>query len=249
MGTIGQDAPAELAGGHVVHTAQIAQHLRRGGGFLATSSRTAIERPKPPFGLDNGKAVLITPPVLVKTVGTIRGGIVGEQQSVRHVFPAARREILLAETCRPAEACQHRPDQIVLGLALVGRADGREAREYLPQARLKPVKQLVADGWPVGCLDDGIAQKIFSEKTSLEWSGAVHGSTTPSRCNALRVRREQCSVGLAVRCSGAAPRLSIPFTQPPVSRPCPECGSGSGDGGWPLRSLCRPERGRTGPEG
>ena len=41
-GTVRQDAPAHLAGGHVVDAAEVAQHLRRWGQPLAAPPRTTI---------------------------------------------------------------------------------------------------------------------------------------------------------------------------------------------------------------
>ena len=120
MGNIGQDTPAEVAGGQILRTPQITQHLRRRRRFLAAPSRSTVKRAQPPFRLDHRQPVLVTIPVRDNSVGWLLGGLVSEQQSVRHIVSSACREVLLPETCRSAEACQNGPDQIVLGLAFIG---------------------------------------------------------------------------------------------------------------------------------
>ena len=136
-GTVRQDAPAELPGGQIVDAAEVAQHLCRGRRLLATPPGATVQRSKPPFRLNGRQAVPVALPLLGEAVRPVLRGAVGEQQAVRHVLASVRREVLLPEAGSPAEPRQHRPDQVILGLALVGRQIRREAVEQVTQCGLK----------------------------------------------------------------------------------------------------------------
>ena len=130
VSAIGENAPAELAGGQIVDAPEVTQHLGGRRRLLAPSPGAAVERSKPSFRLHDCLAVFVASPVLSDLVGTLLCGSISEQQAVWHVFSSARRQILLPEAFRPAEPGQHRPDQIVFGLAFVGRKVRGEAIEY-----------------------------------------------------------------------------------------------------------------------
>ena len=61
---IGEDAPAEVAGGHIVDPPQVAQHLGRWRRLLAVPPGAAVERALPALGLHHRKAELVAPPFL-----------------------------------------------------------------------------------------------------------------------------------------------------------------------------------------
>ena len=59
MASVGEDAPAQGASGHVVDPAQIAQHLSGGHAFLAfAASVLTIEDPVPALRFDDAKPML-----------------------------------------------------------------------------------------------------------------------------------------------------------------------------------------------
>ena len=118
--TVGENAPAEFAGGQVVHAPKIAEHLGRGRGLLTPAPGAAIKWPAPAFGLDDREAELIALPFLGKAVGAVLCCSVWEQQAIGHVLPAVSGEVLLPKACRPPELRKDRPDQIVFGLAFIG---------------------------------------------------------------------------------------------------------------------------------
>ena len=126
---IGENAPAELACGQIVDAPEVTQHLGGGRRFLAPSPGAAVERSKPSFRLHDSLAVFVAGPVFSDLVGPPLRLSVSEQQTVRYVFAAACRQVLLPEAVRPAEPGQHRPDQIVFGVAFVGPEVRREAVE------------------------------------------------------------------------------------------------------------------------
>ena len=163
LGSVGQHAPAQRAVGQVVHPSQIAQHLSRWRGLFARSLGAPVQRTLPALGLHHGQTELVALPFLPAAVGACLGRFVGKQHPVRHIIPPARREILLSQTGRPAQGPKHRPDQIVLSLALVGCLVGREAVEDAPQRPLAFVQGRVVKRLPVGELRDGFRQEIVGK--------------------------------------------------------------------------------------
>ena len=147
---VGQDAPAQPARCEIVDAPQVPQHLGGRRRLFAATARAAVERAKQALRLDDRKPERVAFPLLGKPVGVVFGRVVGEQQAVGHVFAAARGEVLLAQARGPAERGQHRPDQVILGLALVRRSDGREAREEVSQSGFKIVEVRIGDRSPVG---------------------------------------------------------------------------------------------------
>ena len=147
---VGENAPAEPARGHIVDASQVAQHLGRRGRLLAGSSGAAVERAQPALGLDHREPKLVALPLLGKAVGLALRRFVREQQAVRHVHPAVCAQVLLSQARRPPEPCEDGPDQIVLGLAFVGRCGGREAVADRAQRSLEVFKRRVVQFLPVG---------------------------------------------------------------------------------------------------
>ena len=125
--TIGEDAPAKVAGSHIVDPPQVAQHLGRWRRFLAVPPGAAVERALPAFGFDDRETELVALPLLGEAVGPALRRIVSEQQAVRHILPAVCAQVLLSQARRPPKPCEDGPDQIILGLAFVGRCGGWEA--------------------------------------------------------------------------------------------------------------------------
>ena len=128
--TVGENSPAELARREIVDPPEVPEHLGGWGRFLATSPGAAVQRPKPSFRFHDCFAVLIAGPGLGDLIGPLLRRGIREQHSVRYVFLAARRQILFPETLRPAKTVQYRPDQIVFGLAFIGRAVRGEVGDY-----------------------------------------------------------------------------------------------------------------------
>src|ERR1700730_3516016 len=131
--TVREHAPAEFARGQVFDTPEIAEHLRRGSGFLPSSARPAIKRPAPPFRLDDGEAELVASPFLRSGVGSGLCCAVPKEQPVGHILPAARCKVLLTQGFGPSESAEDRPDQVVLGLAFVREMRGRKPVEEAPE--------------------------------------------------------------------------------------------------------------------
>ena len=180
-GTVRQDAPPHLARGHVVDATEVAQHLRRGRGLLAPPPGATVQRSKPPFRFHDREAVLVALPLLGEAVRPVLRGAVGEQQAVRHVFASARREVLLPEAGCPAEPRQHRPDQVILGLALVGRQSRREAVEQATQRGLEVCECFVVQVPPVAKLGDRFSKEVLGEQAPLE--GPDHRHPRPPKPN------------------------------------------------------------------
>ena len=118
--------------------------------------------------------MFVAGPVFSDLVGTLLCGSISEQQSVRHVFAAPRRQILLPEAFRPADPGQRWPDQVVFGLALVRCKARGEAVKYATQIGLKFVDLDVLNGRPIGKLFDRLAKEILGEQASLEVSPSRH---------------------------------------------------------------------------
>ena len=171
--------PAQFAGGQIVDTPQIAQHLGRWRRFLAGSPGAAVERTLPALGLHHCKAVLVTPPVLGEGVGAALRRLVREQQTIRHVLPAGCAQILLPQARRPAQSRENGPDQIVLGLALVGRLVDRESLEDDAQRSFETVEPADVERLPVIRLGNGFAQEIVCEEAALECGVEAHAPIDP----------------------------------------------------------------------
>ena len=110
-------------------------------------------------------------PLVGEAVGAVLRGTVREQQAVRHVVAADRRQVLLPEVGRPAEPRQHRPDQVVLGLALVGGQVRGEAVQPGLQRGLKVVKGRRRHVVPVGKLIDRFPEETLREEATVKESG------------------------------------------------------------------------------
>ena len=93
---------------------------------------------------------------------------------VRHILSAAGGEVLLAEARVPAEAPKDGPDQIVLGLALVGGARGGEAGEHRSVGDFEVVERLVVERCPIGGTDDGFGKEIADEEAAVEHFPEAH---------------------------------------------------------------------------
>ena len=165
-GAVGEDAPAQRAFRQVLHPPQVAEHLGRGRGFLAVPARAAVERAPPALGFDQRRAQPVALPLLGQGVGAGLRVFVGEQQAVRHVGAAAGAQVLLPQTLRPAEACEHGPDQVVLGLPLVGRALDGEAREERAEVAFEGGERRVVERLPVRRFGDGDAQEVVGEQAA-----------------------------------------------------------------------------------
>ncbi len=167
-GAIRENAPAEFAGRQIVYAPKIAEHLSRGGVFLTPATRTAVERPEPALGLDDRETKLITLPFLGETVGAVLRRSVREQQAIGRILSPVSGEVLLPQTRRPPELHENRPDQIVLGLALIGRTGNREAIENIPHGGFEGDKRFVPDIPPVVEMRDRSRKDIICEETSLQ---------------------------------------------------------------------------------
>ena len=75
---------------------------------------------------------------------------------------------MLPKTRRPPELRKDRPDQIVFGLAFIGRTGDGEDVENVPGGGFEGVELTIIDNLPVGRSDDRFANKIVGEKTSME---------------------------------------------------------------------------------
>ena len=169
---VGEDAPAESSGCEVIDATEVPEHLRGGSG-LGVQVGAPVERKHPGLGLDDGEPQLVALPFLPEIVGAVLRRLVGEQQAVRYVIEAPRGEVLLAQARRPSEAGQDRPDQIVLGLALVRRLRGRKPVEDLSQRLLDAVERGVREELPLVEFSDGGPEKVGREQSAVE---GVHGS-------------------------------------------------------------------------
>ena len=93
--------------------------------------------------------------------------LVSEQQAVRDVIDAPRRQILLPQARCPSETVQDRPDQIILGLALV-RPLPVGTVEDLSQSVLDTVEGSISEGLPLIEFDDRFPEKIAREQSAVE---------------------------------------------------------------------------------
>ncbi|MDE0005237.1 MAG: hypothetical protein OXQ29_21310 [Rhodospirillaceae bacterium] len=152
---VGQNAPAHRTFAEVVHAAKVAEHLRRGRGFLAPFTGPAIQQARPALGLNDRQSEFVSLPFLEEAVGVVFRGIVLEQQPVGDVLAAACGKVLLAQARRPPECMQNRPDQVVLCLAFVRRCGGGKPGEQIPQLGVDLVESRVGHGLPVGQRLDG----------------------------------------------------------------------------------------------
>ena len=187
---VGQDAPAQPAVRQIVGPAQIAQHLGGRRGHFAGLRRSAVERAAPSLRLDNGEAEFVAPPFLEETVGPVLALRIGEQQAVGHIHHALGREVLLAEPFGPAKQPENGPDQVVLGLAFVGRSAGREAGEDVIQPGFERVERSLVERLPVVRLRNRHAKKIAREKAALKRPVDAHAAARPVESRPLpRLRR------------------------------------------------------------
>ena len=174
---VGEDSPADPARRQVVHAAKVAEHLggRRRLRLLAAPSRPAVERAKPALRFDDGETEPVAPPFADDAVGAALRRVVGEQQPIGNVLATARRKVLLTQARGPPESFENRPDQVFLGLALVGRSRDREIVEQVAQRGLETIERRLVQSPPVGKPGDRSAEKVLGEKTSLERPARRHG--------------------------------------------------------------------------
>ena len=134
---VGENAPAEFAGGQVVHTPKIAEHLGRGRGLLTPAPGAAIKWPAPALGLDDREAELIALPFLGKAVGAVLS------PRIMSATCSARR--LYVETQEMDQQCfdRFRSQEMLQRLGTAGhraRPPGRKRRgfaaEGLPSTRV-----------------------------------------------------------------------------------------------------------------
>ena len=111
---------------------------------------------------------------------------------VRHVFAAVGGEILLPEAGCPSESRQHWPDQIILGLALVGRQLRREAIEQATQRGLEVCESLVGQVPPVAKLGDRFSKEVLGEQTPLEGPDRRH--PRPSKAKGTRLTTSSSAI-------------------------------------------------------
>src|SRR6202035_3462316 len=98
---------------------------------------------------NHGQAEPVAPPLLREGVGLHLPCIVLEEKPVGHVLAAARREILLAKARRPSQPGQDRPDEVILGLALIRGLRGRKSLEYAPEIQTKGFNGSIINMRPV----------------------------------------------------------------------------------------------------
>ncbi|MDE0714034.1 MAG: hypothetical protein OXI10_04065 [Gammaproteobacteria bacterium] len=118
--------------------------------------------------------MLIAFPLFWKAIGTFLGGLVSEQQSIGHIVPAMGRKVLLPQMFRPAETAENRPDQVVLGLALVGRMIHGKAGKDVSYPFLNLLYLPVIQGLPLGHFGDGFIEKASGKQTALEYRFFTH---------------------------------------------------------------------------
>ena len=176
---VGKDAPAQLAARYVIDAAEIAEHLRRGRRFRPVRFGAPVERQAPALRLDDGDAVFVTPPRFGEPVGAALCRVVGEQQPVGHISAPARRKVLLAQTDGPAQALEHRPDKVVLGLRLVGLRRAREPREQRLDIARKRLQRAIVERAPFRRRHDRIAQEIPGEQAAAKGPRIVHAPASP----------------------------------------------------------------------
>ena len=152
---VGENAPPEITGGQILDAAQIAEHLGRRGGFLPAPAGAAIERANPSLGFDDGEAEAITFPFFPESVGSCLRCSIGEKKPIRHVITASSGKVLLPKADGPAHAGKNRPDQVILGLAFVGRLRDGKAVVYFIQVGLQRLKGSSVDRGPVCKAGDG----------------------------------------------------------------------------------------------
>ena len=174
-----EDAPAQATFRHHVGATEIAEHLGRGRGHRAVAGRAAVERPAPALALDDGESQAVAL-LLRQVVGALLGGLICEQQAIRHMRASVRGKPLLPEARFPAKQLQHGTDQIGLGLRLVGRAVCRETIEQCTEICLKPFKRVIVDRLPVLGLHKRAAQVSVSEQLSLKGIVEFHPDRAPS---------------------------------------------------------------------
>ena len=194
---VGEDAPSQLAGRQIVHAPNVAEHLSRGRVFLAPATGAAVERAQPALGLDDRETELIALPFLGEAIGTVLSGGVCEQQAVGYVLAALGGEVLLAKTRLPPELQDDRPDQIVFGLAFIGRLRHWEAVENVTGGGLEGVERVGVKFPPVVQTSDRIAKEIVGEETSLEWGSDSH--PLPILWSLRKHRFSWCSVSGMMR--------------------------------------------------
>ena len=171
---VGENSPTELASGQIVHPSKIAEHLGRRHRFLPAEVRSAVERTPPALGFDNGAAEFVAFPLPGETVGArLRGGI-GEQQAIGHVFAPAGAEILLTQPVCPAEQCEDRPNQVILGLRFVRRGTCRKLREDAAKIVFERRKGSGVEPPPFRRFGNGLQQKIAGEQASPKRRFDIH---------------------------------------------------------------------------
>ena len=172
---VGQHAPAQPAVGEVVGAAQIAQHLRGWGQGFPAAPGGAVERAAPAFRLYQRRADGVPRRPFGQSDGAGLGRGVREQQAVRHIGTARGTQLLLAQAGVPAEMEQDGPDQVVFGLALIGRAAGREPGQDVARRGREIVQRRGVERLPLRQFVDRRGEKIFGEQTPAHRGIDRHG--------------------------------------------------------------------------
>ena len=154
---VGKNAPSEFSLGQVVRPAKITQHLGRRRRHLVQTLGAPVEGAAPALGLDYGETEPVTLPLFGKAVGAVLGRIVRKQQAVGHVFHAVGRQVLPAKARSPSEQSEYGPDQVFLGIRLVGFSLGRKPVENLPKRPVENIHGLRVESLPVRQLGYGLA--------------------------------------------------------------------------------------------
>ena len=123
---------------------------------------------QPALGLHHREAKLVAFALLGEAVSPVLCCFVREQQAVRHILSAICAQVLLSQAHRPPEPCEDGPDQIILGLAFVGRCGGQESVADRAQRSLKVFNRPVVQYLPVGQFGDGGAKEIAGEEAPLK---------------------------------------------------------------------------------
>jgi hypothetical protein len=168
VAAVGEDAPAQAAGGHVVHPAQVAQHLRGGHAVLALAAGVlAIENPVPALRLDDAEPMPEAPPRIERRRVRLRFGA-AEQQRVGNVVARLGRQVLLHRHVGPSDRLQQRPDELLLGLRLRRVLQLAEGGQERLDAGLDAREGALVQSAPSGGASDPLDQEVAREKSTVE---------------------------------------------------------------------------------